>query len=407
MRLDRGLMIALGAVTAAGACAPATGAGGAAAAGSFPTVACAEGVNVTPSQAARDAQKTLLLGRTQEAVTGAQAAVAADAQNPQHQFLLAQAQVAAGDFAAADAAFDRTVELCPAFAAEVDPERERAWATAFQQGLQALQANDTTTAVARWEAANQVFEGRPDAYYNLGVVYAQRGDATRAVDAYRQALTVLERMPADTAAAETQARAETRQNVLSGLLAVGARQFQEEQYAPASETFRFLTGIDPNNRDAWYNYALALYKLERWNDLVPVAQKLMAADPLNENARVILFNAYKSPSEAAKAAGNTARQRELENQAIKIYEELTNLPVYVDEIRFETAEGGAPALTGKVVGNKANAGTPVNLTFTFYGPDGTVGTQSATVSAPAKGQSTTLRVPLPAGTVTSFSYTYR
>ncbi|HEU0078021.1 MAG TPA: hypothetical protein VFQ76_10260, partial [Longimicrobiaceae bacterium] len=65
-------------------------------------------------------------------------------------------------------------------------------------------------------------------------------------------------------------------------------------------------------------------------------------------------------------------------------------------------------LTGKVIGNKANAGTQVALNFTFYGPGGQLGTQSTTVAAPAKGQSASFTVPLPAGqTVTSFSYTFR
>ncbi|MDP9347799.1 MAG: tetratricopeptide repeat protein, partial [Gemmatimonadota bacterium] len=347
----------------------------------------------------------LLLGRAAEAVTGAQAAATAEAGNPQHQFLLGQAQIAAGNFAEAHAAFTRAQELCPEFAAEITPERERGWATAFQAGLTALQANDTATAVARWEAANTLFPARPDAHYNLGVVYAGRGDLARASQAYRQALQIASQPTTDTA--EVAGRAETRQNAMAGLLSIGAQQFSANQFQPAAETFRHLTTVDPNNRDAWYNYGLALYKMERWDELVPVAQRLVQIDPLNENARVILFNAYKSPSEAARAARNTARQRELEGQALRVYEELTNLPVYVDQVRFQTPEGGTGALTGQVMGNRANAGTPVNLTFTFYGPTGTMGTQSVTVQAPAKGQAAPFRVPLPAGTVTSFSYTYR
>jgi tetratricopeptide (TPR) repeat protein len=408
MSLRNGMFLALGAAAAAGACAPAatTAGGGAAAASSFPAVTCGEGVPTTPSQAARDAQKVLLLGRAAEAVTGAQAAVTAEEGNPQHHFLLAQAQVAAGDFAAADRAFDRAQELCPEFAGEIAQDRERGWATAFQQGLEAFQGGDTATAVARWEAANMIFERRPDAHYNLGVVYAQRGDLARASQSYRQALDVLGRMPADTSAQEMTSRAETRQNTLAGLLGIGAQQFAQNQFQPAAQTFQHLTTVDPTNRDAWYNYALALYKLERWNDLVPVAQRLVQIDPLNENARVILFNAYKSPSEAARAAKNTAEQRRLENLALKEYEALTNVPVYVDEVRFE-GESPNAALTGKVMGNKANAGTPVNLTFTFYGPAGTMGTQSVTVQAPAKGQSAPFRVQLPAGVVTSFSYAFR
>lgn len=407
MRFDRRLFVVLGASAVAGACA-AAGTGTGAGAASFPSVACAEGVSVTPSAEAVAAQRSLLLGRSDEAFTGAQAAATAEPGNPQHQFLLGQAAIAAGNFEAADQAFDRAVELCPAFEAEVAPERERGWATAFQAGLEAYQAGDTATAVASWQRSNALYEGRPDAFYNLGVVYSQRGDYPAAINAYRQAITIVDRMPADTMAEEMTTRAETRQNAVAGLLSVGARQFAANQFEPSVEVFRYLTELDQNNRDAWYNLALALYKQERWNDLVPVAQRVVQIDPLNENARIILFNAYKGQAEAAQAANNTARQREIQNQALRTLEEVEALPVYVDEIRFESPEGGQAQLTGRVTGNRATAGQQVAMTFTFYGPTGQVGTQSVTVAAPAKGQNTTFQVPLPAGqAVSSFSYTTR
>ena len=407
MRLHRRLFLALGASVVAGACA-AAGTGAGSAAGAFPTVACAEGVPVTPSEGAVTAQRALLLGRADEAFTGAQAAATAEPGNPQNQFLLGQAAVAAGNFEAADQAWDRAVELCAAFEAEVAPERERAFGTAFQQGLDAYQQGDTATAVAAWQRANLVFAGRPDAFYNLGVVYSQRGDLPQAVEAYRQAVTIADQTPADTTAEGVAALAETRQNALAGLLSTGARLFQAEQFNPAIEVFKYITDLEPNNRDAWYNYALALYKQENWDALVPIAQRVIQVDPLNENARIILFNAYKGQAEAAAAANNTARQREIQNLALKTLEEVEALPVYVDEVRFQTPEGGQPTLTAAVIGNKANAGNPVNITFTFYGPEGQVGTETTTVNAPAKGQRTSIQVPLPAGQhVTSFSYTFR
>ncbi|HEV2145859.1 MAG TPA: tetratricopeptide repeat protein [Longimicrobiaceae bacterium] len=406
MRFDRRLFVALGASAVAGACAAAGTGAGAGGSASFPSVACAEGVPVTPSAAAVTAQRSLLLGRADEAFAGAQAAATAEPGNPQHQFLLGQAAIAAGNFEAADQAFDRAEQLCSAFGAEIAPERERGWATAFQAGLEAYQAGDTATALASWQRANALFEGRPDAHYNLGVVYSQRGDFPAAINAYRQAITIVDRMPADTSAEEMATRAETRQNAMAGLLSVGARQFAANQFDPAVEVFRHLTTIDPNNRDAWYNLALALYKQERWDDLVPIATRVVQIDPLNENARIILFNAYKGQAEAAQRANNTARQREIQNQALRTLEEVEALPVFVDEIRFEGTEGGQAQLTGRVIGNRATAGQQVRLNFTFFGPNGQVGTQTATVAAPAKGQSTPFQVPLPAGQpVTSFSYT--
>jgi tetratricopeptide (TPR) repeat protein len=406
MRFHRGLFLAAGVSAVAGACAAAGTGAAAGGTGAFPSVTCAEGVPVAPSPAAVAAQRSLLLNRSAEAHAAAQAAAAAEPGNPQNQFLLGQTAVATGNFEVADSAWDRAAQLCSGFEQEINQERERGWATAFQAGLEAYQANDTATAMASWQRANALWGNRPDAHYNLGVVYSQRGDLARATQAYRETLTIIDRMPADTSATEMATRAETRQNALAGLLSVGARQFQAEQYGPAIEVFRQLTTIDQNNRDAWYNYALALYKQERWADLAPIAQRVVQIDPLNENARIILFNAYKGQAEAA--GQNTAGQRDMQNRALKVLEEVEALPVHVDEIRFESPEGGQPTLNGKVIGNKANAGTQVTLTFTFYGPTGQVGTQSTTVAAPAKGQSANFTVPLPAGqAVTSFSYTFR
>lgn len=400
MRLERKLFLALGATLLAGACAPGATT---APAGAFPVVACAEGVNLTPAREAVEAQKAFVLGRTEEALTQAQAAVAADPANPQHYYLLGQIHVAAGNFAEADAAFERAVDLCPAFAAEVDPERQRGWKVAFDRGLEAYEAGDTAAAVALWEAANLLYTGAPDAYYNLGVVYTQRGQLDRAAVAYREALGILDRMPADTVAAEIQARAETRQNTLAGLLSIGAQLFQQEQYAESAELFDYLTGVQPNNRDAWYNYALALFKLERWANLVPVAERLVELDPLNENARIILFNAYKGMAEASEGA----REEEFRNQALRTLEQIEALPVYLEEVRFEAPPEATPVIAGQVVGNAATPGQQVVLDFTFYGPDGVAGTQTVTVAAPAKGEAAAFQAPLPAGIISSYSYTYR
>ncbi|MDQ3388344.1 MAG: tetratricopeptide repeat protein [Gemmatimonadota bacterium] len=400
MRVEARLFLGAGVALAAGACAAAGPAAGPAATNAFPVVSCAEGVPVVASSLAAGAQRSLILGRNADALTGAQAAVAAESGNPQHHFLLAQTQVAASDFAGADASFDRTEQLCAGFAGEIAMERERAWATAFQQGLTAFESGDTATAIGRWSSANEIYAGRPDGYYNLGVVYSQRGELAQAAAAYREALAVLDRMPADTSATEMANRNETRQNSLAGLLGVGARLFQQEDFTGAAELFQSLTVSDANSRDAWYNSALALYKLERWNDLVPVARRVQSFDPLNENARIILFNAYKGQAEAmGSPAGDPMR-----NSALAVLEEIDALPVFLDEIRFEAPEGGQPTLTGKVTGNAATTGQQVALTFTFFGPSGQVGTRPVTVMAPAKGQSATFSVPLPEGVVTSYSY---
>jgi tetratricopeptide (TPR) repeat protein len=367
----------------------------------FPVVSCPAGVTVTPSGAAVRAQRSLLIGRPGEALTMARGVVTAQPGNPQHQFLLGRAAAANSDFAAADSAFNRTVALCPNFAREVEPERARAWLAAFQQGLDAYQASDTAAAISRWEVANAIYQGRPDAWYNLGVVHSQRGNAAAASAAYRKVLDVVQQMPADSSAEENASRMEARQNAASGLLMTGAQLFQREQFQEAGELFQYLTGLEPRSRDAWYNYSLVLFKRTQWRELVPAAERVISLDPLNENARIILFNAFKGLADARGADSTANRTR-----ALGVLEQLEALPLFVDEIRL-SMNGEARVLSGRATGNAATAGQQVTLTFSFWGPQGEVGSRAVTVAAPAKGQSTSFQLPIPEGPVSTYSYTYR
>ncbi|HEX8213740.1 MAG TPA: tetratricopeptide repeat protein [Longimicrobium sp.] len=417
MKIERGLILAAG-IAVASACASAGTTGGGTAAGpavaassALPQVQCANGAptvtaQATAAQAALN--RTLILqGAAQTplyntAMEQARAGIAAEANNPLHYFLLAQAALGTNNYAAADSAFRRTLELCPQFAAEVNPLRERASQMVFNAGVEAFTRGDTAQALSQWEQAGRMNEAMPQAHFNQAVVYAGRNDHARAATAYRAALASLERVTPDTSnAAEL---VETRAGSLSGLLNAGAHFFSVNDFARAGEMFAEVHRLDPNHRDAWYNHALALYKLERWQELVPVASRLVQIDPLNYNARIVLFNAYKGISDAAKASRNTAVESANRNLAVSTLQAADSLVVQVDETQLSTRDDGA-RLTGVVKGGIARAGTPIRLNFTFFGPSGPVGTQSITVNAPAKDASAPFEVSLPTTQpVTGYSY---
>ncbi len=397
MKIDRGLILAAGVAVAASACASAAAGGGAgtaapeaAAASALPQVQCASGAPTvtafaTASQSAlnrtlvvRGDAATPFYNTAQEQ---ARQGIASDPNNPLHYFLLGQAALSTNNYMAADSAFRRTVELCPQFAGEVDPLRQRTAQVMFNAGVEALNRQDTAAALAQWATSASLYDRLPQAVYNQAVVYAGRNDATRAAAAYRGTLAALERTPADTAnGAEL---AELRASSLSGLVAVGAQLFAANQFAQAGDIFNEVHRADPNNRDAWYNHALSLYKLERWQELVPVATRLVQIDPLNYNGRIILFNAYKGLSDAAKASRNTSAESTNRQLALSTLTAADALPVQINELQLNIVEGGA-RLVGTVTGSTAAAGTPVRLEFTFFGPTGPVGTQTVTVNAPAK-----------------------
>jgi tetratricopeptide (TPR) repeat protein len=417
MNIERGLIFAA-CIAVASACASAGTSGGGtaapasvAASSALPQVQCANGAptvtaQATASQAALN--RTLVMqGAAQTpfyntAIEQARAGIAADANNPIHYFLLAQAALGTNNYAAADSAFRRTMELCPQFASEVNPLRQRAGQMVFNAGVEAFTRGDTAVALSQWEQAGRLNDAMHEAYFNQAVVYAGRNDHPRAATAYRAALAALERVTPDTGnAAEL---AETRAGSLSGLLNAGAHYFAANDFARAGEMFAEVHRLDPNHRDAWYNHALSLYKLERWQDLVPVAARLVQIDPLNYNARIVLFNAYKGISDAAKTSRNTAVETTNRNLAVSTLQAADSLPVQLDETQLRTSANNA-TLTGTVKGNVARAGTPIRLNFTFFGPSGPVGTQSITVNAPAKDATVPFEVVMPTTQpVTGYSY---
>jgi tetratricopeptide (TPR) repeat protein len=417
MKIDRGLILAAGVAVAASACASAGGTGataagtaGTASSASFPQAACPGGQPAVTqyATAAQNALNRTMITRGDAArpfyttaMEQARAGIAADAANPLHYYILGNAALGTNNFAAADSAFRRSLELCPQYAGEVNPLRQRAALTAFNEGVEAFNRQDTAAALAQWSTATQLYPAVPQAHLNQAIIYAGRNDYTRAAAAYRATLMAVDSARGDTTVADL---AETRAGALGGLVSVGANLFQQNQFQQAADLFAAVHATDPNNRDAWYNHALALYKLERWQQLVPVATRVVQIDPLNYNARIILFNAYKGLSDAAKTARNTAVENTNRQLALTTLTEADQLPVQVDQVQLRLEEGSA-SITGQVRGANARPGTPIRLDFTFFGPTGPVGTQTVTVPAPAKDAATpftaTLATPSP---VSGWSY---
>ena len=436
MRVRSGLVLTLAAGLVFGGCA--AGTGGVAGPSVSPTgKTYPPGTRPTESRFTTPAKLYIAQGQFQQALTEAQQGVAADSSNPQHYFLLGQAQAGLGDFAAADAAWKTAERLYPAYEIEVEPAREGAWAEAFNQGVTAYNAGNIQEATAAWEKANSIYSLRPEAYQNLAAVYTQASNYEQAIAAYRSALAAIDTVPAArtlepaevadreeargtiqenlaelllftdqhaeaealyreqlaadstnialqgklAAAIAAQGRTAEAQEIYNGLLGrtdldaatlmeIGVVLFQQEDYARADDAFERVTQLRPNSRDGWYNRANALYAAEQWETLIPVAERLIQLDPLNYDASLILARAYRD------AGQNQDALRELERM------EATQIKLQ----KLETRQGaGRTTVRGEVIGNQAPAGSQVQLRFTFFDDAGTqLGTQTVTITAPAK-----------------------
>jgi tetratricopeptide (TPR) repeat protein len=265
-----------------------------------------------------------------------------------------------------------------------DQAREAAWRKLFLEGIAAYNQRDEDAAIQKWEAANKIYDLRPEGYNNIAVVVAGRGDHDRAVSMYLQALAVLPRMraPLESERAE---RLGARRDVYQGLLGSAEELFKQGKAMEAARALQALTAADPNNREAWHILGLALNRLERWPELVPVARRSIELDPLSASARALLANALK----AEKAPSEPAAP----------------VPVYLEDVQMVQSPKGI-TLRGTVAGATAPAGTAVRLEIIFDDGGEVVGTHQVTITAPEKGR----RVPFSIAvenTATATSYRYR
>jgi tetratricopeptide (TPR) repeat protein len=429
-----------------GGCAASTSAGGAS---SGPVTAGGKtyppGTKPTESKFTTPAKLAIAQNKFDVALQQSQSGIAADSTNPQHFYLAGQAYAGLGNYAAADSMYDIAQRIYPAYEREIEPAREEAWAKAFNAGVTAYNAGNTDEAVKDWEQANEVYGGRPEAYQNLAALYTQQGKYDPAIAAYRAGLASLTTNPAtrelteEEKADRVEAKSTMQENLAELLqfteqyaeaeklfreqlaidstniglqaklaaaiaaqpnraaeaqaiygtllgradlkpedvMSVGVALFNSKDYARAAQAFKRLTDMWPNSRDAWYNYSNSLYASDQFQPLIPVAEKLLQLDPLNEDAALILARAYKETGQNQKA--------------LAALEKNEDLPVKVKDPAMRLGTGKT-TISGTVIGNKAAAGSPVTLRFTFYSATGTIGTQQVTVNAPAKDASAPFEV---------------
>ena len=169
---------------------------------------------------------------------------------------------------------------------------------------------------------------------------------------------------------------------------IGIALYRGGDFVAAAEAFERLTRLQPNSRDAWFNYTNSLFAAESWESLARVGDRLTEVDPLGENAGLIAARAHLELGDEQSAAEGLDRTE--------------SAPIHVEGLQLR-ASGPGTSLRGRVVGNAAEPGTSVRLRFTFYGADGALGTEQLTVSAPSRGVRAGFEISF-AGQATAYRY---
>jgi tetratricopeptide (TPR) repeat protein len=411
MKTTHGLLLALGAAVLAAGDAQAQR-GGRNNANSLPQVTCASGANpATAGTFAGTAQGAL--NRTlipslpaaqkqslyQQAFDQSTQGIAADANNPFNYFLAGQAAVGLGQIARADSLFQKAVQLCPEFASEVTPARASLGEQAMEAARVALvEKNDTTGAIAAWTVASQLDSANVDAAFYAGYFSLLKGDNATAIPVFRRIL-------ARPAPAATDSNGVERRDVaLRAVLGYGGQLFNQNQNEQALELLNSVRAVDPRSHDANYWASLALYKLQRWNDLAAISPRVIELGPLDYNAFMLAHDAHKLIADGLKARGNAAQENQHRMEAVRMQAAGEALPVQVDQVSVTPGENTA-TVRGVVIGGAAAAGTPIRLEFTLSTPSGDVGSGTVNVVAPAKDQRAQFELPIQVTTnPTGFRY---
>ena len=383
-------------------------------------------------------------GEEEAALAQALEGIDADPGNSVHYFLAGVAGARLGDHRDAHRWFREAERIYPAYELDIEPEREAAWARAFNAGLEAYARGERAAAAEHWLRATAIYDLRPAAHRNVASLLVELGRQDEAIRVYQDALRGLGRRPAtrvleeDELRVRAELRTDTENRLVQLLLAAGrfadvepllrrqlardpgsirARSdlartleelgraqeaaevyaslltdaslaaadlfnlgialFRSSRYDQAGRAFQLLTERQPDSRDAWFNYANALFAAGSWAALAAAADRVLAVDPLGEAAHLITARARLETGDEAGARAAVARS--------------DGLPVHLDGLRLRVTDEGT-VVQGRIVGNALPEGAPVRLRFIFHDNVGVLGERFVDASAPAPDAGTDFRV---------------
>ena len=340
-------------------------------------------------------------------------AMTSDAENAKVWLLAGTALAALGEMTEADQAFDRALQLNPEYAAEINGEREAAWVEAFNRGIALMDAQQYPEAIAAMQAAETIYDRRPEALMNLGALYANSGRYIEAEQALQQAIVATEGSLFAELEPEQQAewkrfRAMATSNIAQIQAQQGIEAFEAEQFDSAAVRFLRAVETNPQARDYWFNYGQALWAIstpleeslataasaadsaatiERLNELYGeiqrTAQKAREFDPNNEVLYLMEARTHRMAGDLGPEAQRDARHQD----ALRLLEAQDALAVLVEGVNAVPDMQGNVRITGTLTNVKAPEGSTVTVSFTLLDPQGaSLGTQDVVVTVPAAEQ---------------------
>ncbi len=275
----------------------------------------------------REDEKAKLFAQALEMATKG---VQADAGNSKTWFVLGKVYAATGDAIGADTAFTKAETMWPEYKKETEVQRVRAYVTAFNAGIAALQTNDIAGAIKHLEAASAVYHRKPAAALNLGNLYARAEQADKSAAAYRQAIEIMRGPERKGLTPEEEKQwAEWEEAASFNLAQVLAQSNKDEE---AAQAYLAYLERNPDNITALSNLAIVYTRMGKTAEAQKIYTTLLAKDISEDDYFMVgvgLFRGeqYGTAAEAfRKAIGkNPALRDAYYNLAQAVYTQITDL----------------------------------------------------------------------------------
>jgi tetratricopeptide (TPR) repeat protein len=201
-------------------------------------------------------------------------------------YFLGRTYILQNDFAGADSAFDKVETMMPECGDDTDTHRNMAWVPVYNSAVEALRAQDYTTARQQLWQANLIYHKEPFVPYYLGSLFAQESQPDSSIKYFREAIEQIEaariqavrdsnpQISLETARAQAQ-RGETGDTVYAdahdlSIFNIGRLFHQQDKLDSAVVWYEAYRKLHPDDMDAVRGLALLYDQL---------GQSRLAADP--------------------------------------------------------------------------------------------------------------------------------
>ncbi len=215
----------------------------------------------------------------------------------------------------------------------------------FSQGIQELNAGELDPALERFEQVTILVPDFADAHYHLGLVYYQKTEYRKAIDAFTQTLKLL---PRDTDALIKLGLASHKAGEADAIAPLARRTLYEQ----AVKAYQTALEIQPHNVEALNNLGLAYQELGRFRDAIAVYEEGLTLNPdlpqLHANlatARDLQTGVYSLAAHQHYKVGTRAKRAGRTEAAMAAWKQaITESPKYLQaylqlaELYFQSTE---------------------------------------------------------------------